>query len=183
MLVEINTEVLKKFGISADDFVYLYLLHATGYDLIEELSLKPNTEALQTKGLIKLGEELRDHTVRQKFLEIFQTPFDQMWSELLSHFPLRVYNQGHMRVLRAKDANAKANAKAKKAYERYVGGDSAKHKRVVQCLINELELRKSTNSLGYMQMLQTWANNHTWEQYEDIGNEPTKSSSRITRKL
>lgn len=184
MVIEINTEVLKKFGISADDFVYLYLLHATSYDLVSELELNPNTETLQTKGLIKLGEEPQDHVVRQKFLDLFQVPFDQMWSELLSHFPLRVYNRGDMRVLRAKDANAKANAKAKRAYEKFIGEDSTKHKRVIKCLINELELRKSTNSLGYMQMLQTWVNNHTWDQYEDIStDEPTQSSGRITRKL
>lgn len=182
MVIEINTDVLKKFGISADDFVYLYLLHATSYDLISELELNPNTETLQTKGLIKLGEELQDHTVRQAFLDLFQDSFDRMWSELLSHFPLRVYNQGNIRVLRAKDANAKANAKSRKAYERFIGEDVTKHNRVIKCLINELELRKASNSLGYMQMLQTWVNNHTWDQYEDI-NESTSTTGRITRKL
>ena len=97
MLIEINTDILQKFGITADDFLYLYLLHAKSYDCLKRLSLKPNTSLLQTKGLIKLGEELEDHIVRQTFLDMFQSSFDQMWSELLSHFPLKVYNNGQMR--------------------------------------------------------------------------------------
>ena len=184
MLIEVNTEVLQKFGITADDFVYLYLLHAKSYDVVSTLCLTPNLEALQTKGLIKLGEELEDHTIRQAFLDMFQVPFDQMWSELLSHFPLRVNNQGNVRVLRARDANAKANSKAKRTYERYVGKDKTRHDYVVKCLKNELIHRKQSDSLGWMQMLQTWINNHTWEQYDSIENDkPTAAKTRITRKL
>ena len=182
MIIEINTDILQNFGITADDFLYLYLLHAKSYDCLEQLTLKPNTEALQTKGLIKLGEEPQDHVVRQAFLDMFQASFDQMWSELLSHFPLKVFNNGMMRVLRAKDAQAKANAKAKEKYRRVVGEDLIKHQFVVKCLQNELELRKSTNTLGYMQMLTTWVNNYTWEKDEDIEtNSPNES--RITRQL
>ena len=113
MDIRVDTEILQILGISADDFVYLYLLHAKSHDLLATLELKPNTTELQNKGLIKLGETAEDHTVRQKFLDMFQSSFDQMWSDLLSHFPLKVYSKGSVRVLRAKDANAKANLKAK----------------------------------------------------------------------
>ena len=49
MIVEVNTEVLKELGISSDDFLYLYLLHAKHYDLLSNLSLRPNPEDLQTR--------------------------------------------------------------------------------------------------------------------------------------
>ena len=182
MIVEINTEILERFGITADDFLYLYLLHAKSYDCLEGLTLNPDTESLQTKCLIKLGEELRDHVVRQTFLDMFQASFDQMWSELLSHFPLKVYNNGMMRVLRARDAQAKANATPREKYRKVVGEDLVKHQFILKCLQNELELRKSTNTLGYMQMLSTWVNNYTWEKYEDISNS-SPNESRITRQL
>tara|TARA_Y100000817_G_C16618708_1_gene438570 strand:- start:206 stop:526 length:321 start_codon:yes stop_codon:yes gene_type:complete len=106
-----------------------------------------------------------------------------MWSELLSHFPLKVYNNGMMRVLRARDANAKANSKSKERYRRVVGEDLLKHKAIVKCLGNELELRKSTNTLGYMQMLSTWVNNYTWEKYEDIETSSPNEPTRNTRQL
>ena len=184
MIIEINTDILQNFGITADDFLYLYLLHAKSYDCLEQLTLKPNTEALQTKGLIKLGEEPQDHVVRQAFLDMFQASFDQMWSELLSHFPLKVMGKQGLRYLRGRDANAKTNQKSRRAYERYVGTDKTKHDFVMKCLKNELVHRKLTSSLGYMQQLQTWVNNHTWEKYDTIDNEKaTRKSSRITRKL
>ena len=182
MQIEIDTDVLKDLDISADDFVYLYLLHAKAYDVIH--LLKPDTEALQRKGLIKLGEEQEDNVVRQKFIDTIEDNFDRMWSDLLSHFPIKVYNQGQVRVLRAADSNARNNQKAKKAYQRVIGKNISKHKKIVQCLINELNLRKSNNSLGYMQMLQTWVNQHTWEQYEDADVGRTQEQDRrITRKL
>jgi len=59
-----------------------------------------------------------------------------------------------------------------------------KHQFIVKCLINELELRKSTSTLGWMQMLPTWVNNYTWEKYEDVENEQSpEEQRRITRKL
>ena len=125
MLIEVNTEVLQKFGITADDFVYLYLLHAKSYDVVSTLCLTPNLEAY-----------------------------------------------------------AKANSKAKRTYERYVGKDKTRHDYVIKCLKNELIHRKQSDSLGWMQMLQTWINNHTWEQYDSIENDkPTGAKTRITRKL
>ena len=184
MLVEINTEVLKKFGISADDFLYLYLLHAKANHVGKELDLKPNLQDLQTKGLIKLGDKPSEHIVRHEFLTIVEDDFDRMWSELVSHFPLKVMGASGLRMLRARDANAKTNQKAKRAYERYAGTDKTKHDHVMRCLKNELVHRKLTSSLGYMQQLQTWVNNHTWEKYDTIDNEKaTRKSSRITRKL
>ena len=184
MILEINTETLEKFGITADDFLYLYLLYSECYDLIEKLELQPNTNSLQTKGLIKLGEETQDHIIRQKFLDLFQTSFDQLWSELLSHFPIRVYNNGNTRVLRAKDAHAKANNKAKEKYKKILNGSKMLHDRIIKNLQSELVLRKSSDSLGWMQMLPTWINNYTWEKYEDIEHEGSpEEKRRITRKL
>jgi hypothetical protein len=107
-----------------------------------------------------------------------------MWSELLSHFPLKVYTKGNVRILRAKDADARNNQKAKKAYHKVIGKNVAKHNKIVNCLKNELEFRKSNNSLEYMQMLQTWVNQHTWEQYEDMDVGRTDDQDRrITRQL
>ena len=182
MTIEIDTDVLKDLDISADDFVYLYLLHAKAHDVIH--LLKPDTEALQRKGLIKVGEEPEDNVVRQKFIDTIEDNFDRMWSDLLSHFPIKVYNKGQVRVLRAADSNARSNQKAKKAYQRVIGKNIGKHKKIVQCLINELEFRKANNQLGYMQMLQTWVNGHSWEKYEDVNVGRTEEQERrITRKL
>jgi len=183
MNIQVDTEILQILGISADDFLYLYLLHAKSHDLLATLKLKPNTEELQTKGLIKLGEEPKGHVIRKKFLDMFQSSFDQMWSELLSHFPLKVYANGSIRVLRAKDANAKANLKAKTKYERVVGRNKATHDRIVRLLKVEMDLRRKSDSLAYMQQLTTWVNGYTWEKYEDLADDTEQKDGRITRRL
>ena len=87
-----------------------------------------------------------------------------------------------MRILRAKDANARANAKARDKYKRILNDSPGIHEQVVRGLKNELELRRSTNTLGWMQMLATWINQYTWEKYEDITDDQSPEG-RITRQL
>jgi hypothetical protein len=182
MIIKIDTEILKNISISADDFVYLYLLYDKNYDALLELDLKPDAEALQERGFVKLGEKPEDHTVRQKFLDFFQSSFDAMWVQFLSHFPLKVFGKDGTRILRARDANAKANDKAKKKYRSIVGNNKLLHEKIVTLLKVELRIRKQNNTLSYMRMLQTWLNGYTWEQYEDLEND-SETGDRITRQL
>ena len=179
MNIEISTETLKILGISADDYLYLFLLQHKAYDVLNALHLKVDAESLQTNGYLKLGESVKDHVVREKFSSPLSSPFLQLWSELLSHFPLRVES----RVLRANDPMAKANEKARLKYEKYVKGDLGKHKEVIKALKTEVELRRNTDQLKYMQQLVTWVNNHTWEKYINIDESKPSSASRITRQL
>jgi hypothetical protein len=182
MIVEICTKSLKDFGITADEYLYLSLLLSGSHDAIDDLELVVRLEVLQTKGLVKLGEETKDHIVRAKFSAPNTTPFDQMWSDLLSHFPLKVYVNGGLRPLRAKDPDAATNQKARKQYKKYINGSVAKHKEVIRCLKIELDHRKKGNNLGYMQMLSTWVNQQTWERYQDL-TDPSDIERRITREL
>lgn len=179
MNVEISTESLTNLCITADEYLYLYLLHHKAYDILATLSLNVDTETLQTKGYLKLGQEASAHTVREPFYSHLESPFSQMWSELLAHFPLKVGS----RVLRARDANAKANEKARTRYEKYLGGNAGKHKEVIKALLTELDMRRRDDSLKFMQQLTTWVNNHTWEKYIGLDDEPTDTPSRITRQL
>lgn len=182
MNIEVSVDFLQKFAISADDFVYLYLLHAKSYDVLEKLNLNADLNALQTKGLVKLGEDVRSHTVRSKFFDETVADFEQMWSELLSHFPLKVFSNQGIRVLRAKDPLAKNNEKARKQYRKYIKDDKAKHDYVVKCLQTELDVRRSGNNLAYMQQLSTWVNQRTWEKYADLTDTDT-NERRQTRQL
>ena len=179
MNIEISTESLTNLCITADEYLYLYLLHKEAYDILSTLTLKVEAETLQTKGYLKLGQEISDHTVREPFYSHLESPFSQMWSELLAHFPLKVGS----RVLRARDANAKANEKPRIRYEKYLSGNVGKHKEVIKALQTELDMRRGDDSLKFMQQLTTWVNNHTWEKYIGITNEQTDTPSRTTRQL
>jgi hypothetical protein len=183
MVVEISTETLKEFGISANDYLYLHLLCNKGHDILVDLDLDVDLEDLQTKGFLKVGETVEDHVVREKFLTKHFTPFDQMWSELLSHFPLKVQDpKGSIRVLRSKDADSETNAIAKKKYKQYLSSNPNKHKQVIKALETELKIRKDGGNMHFMQMLRTWVHQKTWEQYIGLDAEPS-SKGRITRQL
>lgn len=186
MIIEINTEDLSNYDLTADEFVFLTMLNRNALD--SDLKLNIDREKLQTNGWVKLGEEDECY-LREKFYDEFRKSESSIWSSLLSHYPIKVMASGQVRVLRAKDPDCKANAKSKARYLKHVGDDIKKHEHIIECLQRELQLRRKGNGLGYMQQLETWINNHTWEKYSDLsdGNstEPqsTGTEGRITRQL
>ena len=64
-------------------------------------------------------------------------------------------------------------------YKRILEGKPHLHKYIMKCLDNQLTIMRT--NLGFMQNLETWLNNHTWEKYEDIKNDDDEQ--RITRHL
>ena len=183
MTIEINTDLLKQLAISADEYVFLILTYRK--ESLEDLKLIVDLQKLQEAGYIKIGEEDVIH-LREGFLQYVNSSFDQMWHGLLSTYPLKVNANGQVRILRAKDPDSKANSKSKLKYQKIVGNDVMKHQHIIQCLNKELQLRKVGNGLAYMQQLETWINNYSWEKYSDLsedGKSTTESEGRITRKL
>ena len=183
MKVEINFEVLSQTEMSADDFIYLYIIYRKGYNYLDNLNLKPNLDELQAKGYVQLGETPDQHYVRQEFIELFSSDFDQMFAELVSTYPMKVNSPGRgIRILHAKDPNARANEKSKNRYKKIVSGKLYKHKHIIACLKKQLIVDKE--SLAYLQNLETWINNHTWEKYENLDeNDTRETTTRITRSL
>jgi len=184
MKIELDLGLLQTVDMSPDDFVYLYLIHRRGFNYLTQLNLKPNLDALQEQGYVKLGEDPIDHKVRQKYLDLFLTDFDQMFAELTMTYPMKVTtDKRDVRILHAKDPTAKSNVKAKQKYKKIVDGKLYKHKLIITCLNNQLRMER--DRLGYMQNLETWINNHTWEKYENLDEDDTKDGTgpRITRSL
>ena len=183
MKIDIDFEMLKQTGISADDFIYLYLLHRKEINYLNNLNLRPNLENLQEKGYIKLGETADNHIIRQEFIDLFSSNFEQMFAELISTYPMKVMspNRG-VRILHAKDPDATSNLKSKLRYRKIIGTKVYKHKHIIECLNKQLLIER--NSLSYFQNLETWINNHTWEKYENLDEHDTgETTTRITRSL
>ena len=180
MTIELDLRILKTEGISADDFTALYLLYNKQYEIFDSLKLIWNPEDLEEKGFLKVtGETSKEYIVRQEFLDLFSDNFDRMFAELLSTYPLKVNIKGNIRILHAADPKAKNNLKSKKRYKMILKGKPYLHKHIMICLNNQLLVMK--DSLGYLQSLEVWLNNHTWEKYADIKLEDNEN--RITRRL
>tara|TARA_R110000824_G_scaffold194490_1_gene377124 strand:+ start:1849 stop:2397 length:549 start_codon:yes stop_codon:yes gene_type:complete len=182
MTVELDFEVLRQTNMSADDFVYLYVIYRKGYNYLDNLNLKPNLDKLQEQGYVKLSDTPDQHVIRQEFIDLFFSNFDQMFAELISTYPMKVMVNGNIRVLHAIDPDSKSNLKAKNRYAKIVGKKLYKHKHIISCLNNQLKVERE--NLGYMQNLEVWLNNYTWEKYENIDkNDTGEDTTRITRSL
>jgi hypothetical protein len=187
MKVEIDFSVLQETKMSADDYLYLYILYRKGFNYLSSLNLKPNLEQLQKDGYVKLGESPVNHTIRQEFIDLFISNFEQMFAELVGTYPFKVNSpRGGVRVLHAIDPDAKSNLKAKNKYQLIVGTKGHKHRHIMKCLDKQLKIDKA--NLGFLQNLEVWLNNHTWEKYEDLNEQNIENGEkgqrpRITRSL
>ena len=181
MQVQIDVNLLVENGISADDFLALYAIYRKGFKTLDKLKLNPNWDDLQSKGYVKLGDSVEKHIIRQEFIDLFSSDFDQMFAELISTYPMKVSTNRGYRILHAADPNCKSNQKAKAKYSRIVGTKKFVHDKIIKLL--KVQLRVERGKLEYMQQLEVWLNNHTWEKYINMDENAGQSEHRITRRL
>ena len=180
MKIEIDLSLLEETGLTADDFLYLYIIYRKGFSYLENISLRVSPR-LETDGWIVYKENVTQHIIQQKFRDLFVSDFDSMFSELVEAYPFKVDTGKSVRVLRAKDPKSASNKKARNKYKKIVSGKPHMHRFVMKCLRTQLEGEQ--DNLGYMQNFETWINNHTWEKYEDMDIKDIKDDRRITRRL
>ena len=126
---------------------------------------------------------MEDHIVRQEFIDLFSSDFEQMFVELLAMYPMKVQTTNGVRILHATDPKAKANKKARDRYRKVVGNKRFIHDKIIKLLATQLTVERGR--LDYLQNLEVWINNYTWEKYADIedSNGNNDEENRITRRL
>ena len=90
MMIEIDFEVLKSTKMSADDYIFLYIIYRKGFNYLNILNLKPNIDDLVQNGYLEKGESVENHRVTQEFINLFVSNFDQMFIELVNKYPWKV---------------------------------------------------------------------------------------------
>ena len=184
MVINLDLKLLENIGLSADEFTALYLIFRKGYNYFETIKLEVNWAFLEEEGyLITENKTFPEYEVTDKFKGLFSNNFDNMFSELIDTYPMKVDTRNGIRILHAKDPHAKSNLKAKNRYRKIVGNKAHVHNRILFLLQKQLKI--DSDNLAYLQNLETWINNHTWEKYEDIDceNEYKNKPQRITRSL
>ena len=175
MKIEIDLELLEEIDLHPNEYIALHCKHKI-IDIFEGLDRSINYDYLIEEGWLDEGYELTD-----KWMDLFAADFDDLFKELLSVYPAIVESPGRgKRILHAKDPDAYTNMKAKNRYRKVTGEKVVKHKEIMRLLHIQLEADKE--SRGYMQNLETWLNNYTWEKYIDINLEDN-DDGRITRSL
>ena len=154
--MDLNIKLISQNNLSPDEYVFLYLLHKGAAHLTSKMRLNIDTEYLFNEGWIQKEAD----RVTVKYTSLFVSDMDQM-----------------IRVLCAKDPKATTNTKAKNRYAKIVAKKPHLHVYIIKCLENQLKVVDH----AYMQNLETWLNNYTWERYEEI--DGNGEETRIARKL
>jgi hypothetical protein len=172
MKIEIDLELLKEIGLTPNEYIYLHCKHKEHTYVVNNIQVP----------LLIIRQWLdEDGSIGPKWLDLFASDFNDLFIELLSVYPAIVDSPDRgKRILHAKDPDAYTNMKAKNRYRKITGEKVVKHREIMRLLHIQLETDKE--SLCYMQKLETWLNNYTWEQYIDINLEK-KDDGRITRSL
>jgi len=179
MVINLDTDVLVEHGLTASEFIFLFLLFKKETDLIWKVCDDIDTHGLEENGWMKKsGIDLKDWTARQKFVNLNIGKTDQMWYELCSRKPFKVPNGvGGNRILRAKDPDAITNTQARKLYSKLTKDNPELHKKVLRCL--EFQLKEMRNNLQYLQNTETWIRRRTWEKYEHLLTEQEEEIQQV----
>lgn len=185
MIVEINTDFLAEKLVNPTEYCYLYALFLKDFDAGSKVALldgkvQLDPASLEKRGWIKIeGPTIQEVQLRQCAIDLFQTNSDVRWAELCNTFPYKVPNRtGGQRPLRSLDPNSKSNEKAKKRYLTVSkNGRTDLHERIMQGLQAELAERKKSNSMAFMQNIDTWLLNRTYEKYEGTAPDITETGN------
>ena len=183
MKIELDLSLLEETTLTPDDFIYLYIFHKRAYGYLEKVNLNVSP-GLEKDGWIVVGDraEPTEYIVTQKFRDLFIGDGDDMFAELCEAYPFKVESPTRgVRVLHAKDPKAASNKKARNKYKKVLANRPHHHRYIMKCL--QLQLEHEKDNLGYLQNLETWINNHTWEKYENMNINDIKDDRRITRQL
>jgi len=166
MVVEVNIESCLNYKISPGQYVLLNLLWQKKTNTAVELlkvdpSLKDSVKDLTDRGyILKTGASFIIE--RKKCNDLFGLSEDQDFWEFFNTFPLKVSSKGSTRPLRAQDPGSKNALEARSKYKARVKTKAA-HRHVMACLEAEMDQKRRSNNLGYMQNILTWLNQSTWQ--------------------
>jgi len=181
--MNIDIEHIIGLKLSPDEYVFLLLHHKGEFDdyVSRGIRLRVDLKKLQDMEYIKILEDSKV-AIRTKFIDLIETDFDRQFAELIGTYPMKVGAAGKYRILHAANPDAKANAKSKAKYRNILKRDPSLHRRIIKAL--NVQLKHQRDSLQYLNALDVWLNQSTWEKWEGMDeNTDDSDDERNTRVL
>jgi hypothetical protein len=179
MVVEINTDTLIEFKLTANQFLLAQLIYEGSLGTISSLKLEFGEKVIQEDLdiLISAGylrKSINTYFVTPEFIRTVRK--EGMFEELLALYPTSV-----VRVDGSKDYLRVGIARCKTRYNNIIKKSKAKHDNILKCLQLEIETRTRENSLAYMKRLANWLTSREWEAWEPRLEEAiSENNERIT---
>lgn len=166
--VNLNLKLLITKNLTPNQYLWLYIKFFNLEEIRSFFGIsEEETQDLENKGFIKQEEGSEIYTLRTNAIELFQEDdLNTKFLEFYGAFPIKVPGRnGDYRVLRAKDHNSKLAQDIKTKYIKLIKKPGM-HQIIMQGLLNQLKVQK--NSLQYLQNIDTWINQRTWEKFIDV---------------
>jgi len=191
MLIQIETENLIKEKITPNDYIILKLLFENQYSTLQKLfpvtsTLTDNLKILEYESYLKMTVDELDWTkistqifLRQKTIDLFivkKSAFLTWWNM----YPTKVGIGNNVRVLKTFDADTNLGRKCKQKFDRITNNDPIKENQLIKGLEIELEIKKKSNSMQYMQLVDVWLNQETYQKYIHLIDQPIENDNERT---
>ena len=104
---------------------------------------------------------------------------DDLFEEFFALYPNSVETGLGRRVISARDPNSVSGKATHDLWKRVTKNKPGLQRKIIECLKRELNQRRLDNSLGFIQGIDTWLRQATWEKWEDIPDDKKRSSNYI----
>lgn len=160
-------------NITMDMYLLLHWKYYQSYELpqiVEDVCLDSGDRSyllyLEDKGFIKVTGST-DFELRQKAVDLFTVSDpEKMWLEFLGTFPIKVpARNGGTRPLKVADPDSRANIKPKNKYISLIKNKPEVHTHIMAVLNAELEMRKQSGNMQYMNAIDAWLNQANYDKY------------------
>lgn len=171
MLIELDTKLLKRYRLSVNQFVILFLVYSNELVVLESIASQDSIN--DVKELIRRNfityknfneEQPVDFcriTLNQIATQLFDT--SDCFDELLALFPTMVVRTDGTRDYLKLDIN-----RTRKVYNKIVGKTRRKHDLIMQCLALEIQDKTRTGKMSYFKRLPKWIASEEWTAYEQF---------------
>ena len=132
---------------------------------------------LMKDGFVTKNSDGFGFTLGPAGIKIFQG--DDLFEEFYATFPHKVPTGTGFRPVSTNDPNGMSAKVTRSIWNRITKNKPYLQQTIIDSLKRELEQKKSTNSLGYLNNIDTWLRQATWEKWEDIPDE--KKSNNFTK--
>ena len=191
MIVEVDINTLMYNKLSANQYIFCYLLYRKAYDTLNAYltaygftNFEQEIEQLIQIGLLSRFEyanrlDIKGYTVTNNCLNILNGTNIDLFDEFLAEYPNKVLRkEGNVDFLKTNIAKCRAK------YKGIVKGKHHVHEHILDCLRYELNVKQASDSMKYMKKLPNWLEAEEWKTYEDAlkeGNNITQNKGYGTK--
>lgn len=178
MFVTLDIIEIRKFGLNLNE--YLTLLKFQHDIEGKTFPFEPDERffpRLLEDGFIIPKEDGIGYTLGSRGNEVFGG--EDLFEEFFKLFPSSVETGIGRRVISAKDPNSISGKVTHEIWKRVTKNKPYLQRKIIDALKRELEHKRASNSLAYLQGIDTWLRQATWEKWEDIPDSEKSSSSSI----